>query len=352
MKKLIFPFIMVLTLAGCAQEGVIEVTAENFDAVVMQATKPVVVDFNATWCGPCKTTKPFFEELAQEHTDWVFVAVDIDQAPEIAAACAVTAVPTFVVFKQGVQWGSLQGGRTKEQLLQELQHIASQPVPEEKTVVAQEVNQLMTAVAKKDIAEVKQLIQAGVDVNAAIKTPLGDMTPLIVAAPSTQEIIDILLQAGAQINDDFERVVTTQRAMYESVAEKLRQTFAYALELAQTHKQVKQTVTLTGDDVTQQMCAALGDEEALKALIAAGADVNSIIRLGIVEMTPLAIALFTHNRAVIDLLMCAGASLDAEVLDETGSRKTITTMVTEMLEVYQQAINASRTNLAYILNHR
>jgi thioredoxin 1 len=349
MKKMFLSLTVILTLAGCAKEGVLEVTAENFDAVVMQATQPVVIDFHATWCGPCKYIKPLFAELAQEHTDWVFATVDIDQAPDIAATCGVSVVPTFVVFKQGVQWGLLEGGRKKEQLMQEFQKIATRATPEEKTVPSAELQELMTEIVKGDVAAVKRLLAEGVDVNGHIKSPIGDMTPLLIAVSTTQEMIDLLLQAGAHIDDDVERFVKTQCALYAALADKIRTTLAYAREFAQAHKVVKPAFKLTGDVVAERMFAALNDVEALKQLIATGMDVNQVVSLGTMEVTPLLVAMRNDNRAAIDLLIAAGASLETELRDQTGAKKSLATIVSDTINTYEQLRNTSYTNLEYIL---
>lgn len=350
MKQIIATLLLMLSLAGCAKEGVIEVTAENFDAVVMQATKPVVIDFHAIGCGPCKTIKPLFAELAQEHTDWVFVAVDIDQAPEIAATCGISVVPTFVVFKQGVQWGSFEGGRKKEQLMEDLQAIAARTTPEEKVVPSADVQELMTEIVKGDVAAVKRLLEQGVDVNGHIKSPFGDMTPLLIAVSTTQEMIDLLLQAGAHIGDDIERMVKTQCAMYAAVEEKMRNALAYASELAQTHKDVKPAFTLTGDAAAQQLFGALNDAVELKRLIDAGIDANPVASLGTMEATPLLVALFSDNRAAIDLLIEAGASLETEILDHTGAKKSVAIIVNDTINTYEKLCSTSYANLEYILS--
>eukprot|EP00386_Alphamonas_edax_P007434 GDKI01024750.1.p2 GENE.GDKI01024750.1~~GDKI01024750.1.p2 ORF type:complete len:106 (-),score=37.28 GDKI01024750.1:39-356(-) len=63
--------------------------------------KLVVVDFFATWCGPCVRIAPFVEQLAKEHPECVFVKVDVDAAPDVSADCKISAMPTFVYYKQG-----------------------------------------------------------------------------------------------------------------------------------------------------------------------------------------------------------------------------------------------------------
>uniref|UniRef100_A0A674J6R3 Thioredoxin domain-containing protein n=1 Tax=Terrapene triunguis TaxID=2587831 RepID=A0A674J6R3_9SAUR len=63
--------------------------------------KLVVVDFSATWCGPCKMIKPFFHSLCEKFPDVVFLEVDVDDAQDVALECAVQCMPTFQFYKQG-----------------------------------------------------------------------------------------------------------------------------------------------------------------------------------------------------------------------------------------------------------
>lgn len=116
--------------------AVIELTPENFDAIVKKATKPVVVDFYATWCGPCKAMKPIFRELAQEESNWIFTALDVDKDPTIGEKYGVEGMPTFVVFKDGEPIGKIGGKKQKKPLMDELNTIVrtksitpSQPQP-------------------------------------------------------------------------------------------------------------------------------------------------------------------------------------------------------------------------------
>jgi len=72
--------------------------------------KPVIIDFTATWCGPCRMIGPVFEELAESSGDKaIFIKVDVDEAEEIAAKCGISAMPTFKVFKNGKMQDELVG---------------------------------------------------------------------------------------------------------------------------------------------------------------------------------------------------------------------------------------------------
>ena len=71
--------------------------------------KLVVVDFTASWCGPCQYIGPIFEQLSKENTDVEFVKVDVDDADDISAACNIQAMPTFQFYKNGSKIDELQG---------------------------------------------------------------------------------------------------------------------------------------------------------------------------------------------------------------------------------------------------
>ncbi len=100
-------------------------TAQNFDAEVTKFTAPVVVDFWAPWCGPCRTMGPIFEELAQEMPDLTFAKVNVDEAPDLAMRFNVLSIPTLIIMKAGSEIGRLQGATTKDVLKEKLASVLS-----------------------------------------------------------------------------------------------------------------------------------------------------------------------------------------------------------------------------------
>lgn len=81
--------------------AVIHATTDSFEQEVLQAKGAVLVDFWATWCGPCQMVGPIVEQLAEEQSEVKIVKVNVDQAQEIAGRYGVLSIPTFVLFKDG-----------------------------------------------------------------------------------------------------------------------------------------------------------------------------------------------------------------------------------------------------------
>jgi thioredoxin 1 len=98
--------------------NVIELNDQNFDSVVVASETPVLVDFSATWCGPCRTLSPIIDKLAEEVGDSAKVCkVDVDLSPELANKFEIRSLPTIIAFKKGEVAGKLLGLSTKEKLV-------------------------------------------------------------------------------------------------------------------------------------------------------------------------------------------------------------------------------------------
>ena len=99
-----------------------ELTDATFDEEVMAADTPVLVDFTAEWCGPCKMIAPVLEEISKEHADRLrVVKIDVDDNPRITQRYEVMSMPTLILFKDGEPQRRLVGARGKGHLLQELE---------------------------------------------------------------------------------------------------------------------------------------------------------------------------------------------------------------------------------------
>ena len=97
--------------------AVIHITKENFQKEVMNAEKPVLLDFFADWCGPCRMVAPIVEEISRERTDIQVGKINVDEQPELAARFQVASIPTLVVMRGGKIAKQMVGARPKAQIL-------------------------------------------------------------------------------------------------------------------------------------------------------------------------------------------------------------------------------------------
>ena len=101
-----------------------EITTANFETEVLKSEKPVLIDFWATWCGPCKMMAPVFHTVADELNGEVdFFSVDVDENPGLAAANKVFSVPTLILYKNGVEASRSVGAISKYDLLDFIEKI-------------------------------------------------------------------------------------------------------------------------------------------------------------------------------------------------------------------------------------
>ena len=102
--------------------GALHVTTESFELEVLKSDVPVVVDFWAEWCSPCKMVSPIIDEISEELEGKIkVVKVNIDEAQEIAASFNIMSIPNIIIFKKGEMVEQLVGAMSKEQLLEKIQ---------------------------------------------------------------------------------------------------------------------------------------------------------------------------------------------------------------------------------------
>ena len=97
--------------------AVITITLENFEAEVIQSDKPVLVDFWAPWCGPCRMLSPVVDEIAEERSDIKVGKVNVDEQEDLAVRFGIMSIPTLIVFKNGEVVKKTMGVQPKAAIL-------------------------------------------------------------------------------------------------------------------------------------------------------------------------------------------------------------------------------------------
>lgn len=100
--------------------SVLTITKENFDQQVLQNIKPVLLDFWASWCGPCRMLSPVVDEIAQENDAIAVGKINVDEQPELASQFGVMSIPTLMVFKDGKAVNTSVGVVPKAKILEML----------------------------------------------------------------------------------------------------------------------------------------------------------------------------------------------------------------------------------------
>lgn len=102
--------------------AIINITADNFKEQVLDNPKTVLLDFWATWCGPCMMISPIVDEIAEENPAIVVGKVNVDEQPGLAQAFGIESIPTLITVKDGNEVGKLIGLRPKEDILNLINH--------------------------------------------------------------------------------------------------------------------------------------------------------------------------------------------------------------------------------------
>lgn len=177
---------------------------EQFEDFIKHADKPVIVDFWAEWCPPCKKMKPIFEQLAEELAgQYILVSINADKCPKTLKNYGIQSLPTFMIISSTKLLGKFTGYQTKEAFLKNVDNIVQDTVSQESLFSAIQIND-QSLVAKclksKDI-DVNKPYEVSIAEEVSIPmTPLMSAISAVMFNQSSPDVIFMLLNAGAELD--------------------------------------------------------------------------------------------------------------------------------------------------------
>ena len=192
------------TMETKSQAQILELTPENAQMVIANAPNLLIIDFYAEWCGPCKTLKPIFEEIATEFKDqYLFAKINIDTCKNIATEYQITSIPTIALFSNGKLVEKITGLVSKETLLEKIEIALKGPQDLSQLSKTDLSEKLLQAIQNQNkIEDIKRLLDAGADANYTAANGLMPLGATIfmygTRGADASELIKLLLSCGAR----------------------------------------------------------------------------------------------------------------------------------------------------------